>query len=499
MSDPKPRPSLRVDTLASALEEPLDNEAGVLDLLVSALARGQANEALWEKLHDAATRDDRLAELAFAYERLARDKKLKSLTAAAQATVLGHAGVFFARVFGDIDGAETYLERALTLSPGDGPAFEVYEQILTGRGDLRRLGELFAAAAPHRGDKSEQLALLRRGAGLVEGDAERALKLNLEILRLDPGDERAKQALALLYEKTGRLADLARLLEQRASGDLGAGEARAVRDRLLKLYAGGLGEIERAMPHVEEILRVEPTHAEARRIGEELLGHKAFTGRAAAALGAAYDASGEPAEAARLYGVEIEALRGPKRLEAQKKLALLTLEQLGDLEKTFSMYEALVPLDPADDDVRARFVQLSSALDKQLEASKTLTRAAAGAKEPALKARISADLGDLFRELGDAKKARAAYQGVLDARATADATLRAARAWPRSPPSRAIRGRSPPPSSTSPRSSPTRARASPPPSSSAGSPRPSSRTSPRRSPPTSGSSGRGWKARPTSR
>jgi tetratricopeptide (TPR) repeat protein len=428
MSDPKPRPSLRVDTLASALDETLENEAAILDLLVSALARGQANEPLWDKLHEAALRDDRLAELAFAYERLVRDKKLKSLTAPAQATVLAHAGVFFARVFGDADGAETYLERALALAPGDMSAFEVYEQILTGRGDLRRLGELFAAAAPHRGERADQLALLRRGADLVEGDPERALKLHLEILRLDPADPRSKQALSQLYEKTGRLADLAKLLEQIAADGPPADEARAIRARLLGLYAGGLGEIERALPHVEELLRLDPTHEQARRVGEDLIAHKALTARAAAALGAAYEAAGEPSEAARLYAVEIEAVRGPKRLEAQKKLAVLTLEQLGDLEKTFSMYESLVPLDPVDDDVRARFVQLASALDKQLEATRTLNRGAASARDPAVRARIGADLGDLFRELGDAKKARASYQGVLDARAADDASLRSARA-----------------------------------------------------------------------
>ena len=430
MSDPKPRPSLRVDTLASALEQTLENEAAVLDLLVSALARGQANEALWAQLHGSAQRDDRLAELAFAYERLARDKKLKSLTAPAQAAVLGHAGVFFADVFGDADGAETYLERALALAPGDVTAFEKYERILTGRRDLRRLGELYAAAAPHRGDRVEQLRLLRRGAEVVEGDPERALKLHLEILRLDPADPRSKKALEQLYEKTGRLADLAKLLEQSAAQDPPPpeDEARAIRVRLLGLYAGGLGEIERALPHVEEILRLEPTHEQARRIGEELLGHKALTGRAAAALGAAYEASGEPGEAARLYGVEIEAVRGPRRLEAQKKLAILTLEQLGDLEKTFAMYEAIVPQDPADDDVRGRFVQLASALDKQLEATRALTRASTASRDPAVRARIGADLGGLFRELGDAKKARAAYQGVLDARADDDASLRAARA-----------------------------------------------------------------------
>ena len=430
MADPKTRSPLRVDTLASVLEQKMEDEAGVLDLLVSALARGQANEPLWAQLHAAVQRDDRLAELAFAYERLSRDKKLKSMTAAAQATVLGYAGAFFADVFGDPDGAEGYLERALSLAPGDVTAFDKYEQILTARRDLRRLGELYAAAAPHRGDRGEQLRMLRRGAELVEGDPERALKLNLEVLRLDPGDDLARKALAHLYEKTGRLADFAKLLEQILAQDPAPppDDALATRVRLLALYTGGLGEIERALPHVEEILRSEPTHEHARRVAEELLGHKAITARVASALAVALEASGEPAEAARLIGVEIEALRGAKRLEAQKRLARLTLEQLGDLEKAFSIDEAIVPLDPADEEVRSRFVQLASALDKQLEATRALTRASTASRDAAVRARIGADLGDLFRELGDGKKARAAYQSVIDARADDAASLRAARA-----------------------------------------------------------------------
>jgi tetratricopeptide (TPR) repeat protein len=430
MADPKTRPSLRLDTLASALEQKLDNEPAILDLLVSALARGQTNEAHWDQLHAAAQRDDRLAELAFAYERLSRDKKLKSLTAAQQAAVLAHAGAFFADVFGDTDGAEGYLERALTLAPGDVTAFEKYAEILTNKRDLRRLGELFVAAAPHRGDKAAQLELLRRGAALVEGDPERSLRLDQEILRLDPSDERAKGALAALYEKTGRLAELSKLLEQSLLADPPPAEevVRATRLKLLSLYAGPLGEIERALPHVEEVLRFDPVHEGARRVAEELLGHKALTPRVAAALAKAHEDAGEPGEAARFLGIEIESLRGPKKVEAQKKLSRLTLEQLGDLERTFALDEAIVPLDPGDHEVRQRFVKLASALDKQLEATRTLTRAATGSRDAAVRAQIGADMGDLYRELGDAKKAKSTYQSVLDAGADPEASLRAARA-----------------------------------------------------------------------
>ncbi|APR81973.1 DNA double-strand break repair Rad50 ATPase [Minicystis rosea] len=430
MADPKQNPSLSLDTLASALEEKLDNESAILDLLVSALGRGQATEELWNKLHGAAQRDDRLAELAFSYERLSRDKKVKSLAPAQQATVLAHAGAFFADVFGDTDGAEGYLERALALAPGDVAAFEKYAEILTQKRELRRLGELFAAAAPHRGDRAAQLELLRRGVDLVEADPERALRLNTEILRLEPSDARAKGALATLYEKTHRLAELAKLLEQMLLAETPAPpeEQHATRLKLLGLYTGPLGEIDRTVPHVEEVLRFDPTHEGTRRMAEELLANKALAPRMASVLARAYEETGEPNEAARMLGIEIEALRGPKRVEAQKKLSRLTLEQLGDLEKAFALDESIVPVNPADDEVRSRFVKLASALDKQAEAIRALTRAATGTRDAAVRARIGADMGDLYRELGEPKKARSAYQSVLDAAVDADAMLRAARA-----------------------------------------------------------------------
>ena len=432
MSDPKPlRNSLRIDTLATALQQKLENEVAVLDLLVSALARGQTLEATWEQLHDAALRDDRVAELAFAYERFSKDKKLRSLNPGAQTAFLLHAGSFFAEVFGDVDGAEPYLERAFSLSPGDAAVFQKLEAVLSGKGENRKVGEMYAAAAGVQTERAEQLRMLQQAAALMAGDEDRAAKIHLEVLKIDPTDVSSRRALEECYERGGKLGDLAKLLEQALSGDTTSPDVeatRALRVRLISLYAGGLGEVERALPHVEELLRIDPTHPAARAIGFELLGHKGVAARAAAALSTAFEASGEPGEAARMLATEIEMLRGPKRLDAQKRLSALTFEKLADPERTFALDEAILPLDPGDHEVRARFVKIASALGKQLEATKVLTRAATGAKDPIVRARINADLGDLLMELGDGRKARVAYQAALDARSEDPATLRSARA-----------------------------------------------------------------------
>lgn len=429
MADPKLHSSLRIDTLAAILDQKLENEAAILDLLVGALARGQTHDTHWARLAEAAQRDDRLAELAFAYERLANDKRVKSLAPASQAVVLRNVGLFFCDVFSDPEGAAGYFERAFPLAPGDALVFEKYSHILRAKGELAKLADLYVTFALHHPDRGDQLRVLREGLGLVKTHAEASVRLGQEILKLAPSDDQTRKTLAARFESLGRLADLARLLEQGLLQSPSAEEeADGIRLRLVSLYSGGLGEIERALPHAEGLLRRTPKHEAARRVLEQLLGHKALTARVAGSLALAHEAAGELADAARYMAMEMESLRGPKRIEVQKRLAVLTLDKLGDSEKAFSLNEAIVPLDPADHDLRARFVKLATALDKQLDATRTLTRASTGSKDPAVRARITADLGDLYREVGDGKKARGAYQTVVDGNCDPAATLHAARA-----------------------------------------------------------------------
>src|SRR4051812_32931785 len=102
------RPADRSESIAAALRFKLEDVAQVLDTLVSALTRGQPMPEVWGFLHEAASRDDRVSDLAFAYERLTQDKKLRFLPSAVQCEILMHAATFFADVFGDLVGATTF-------------------------------------------------------------------------------------------------------------------------------------------------------------------------------------------------------------------------------------------------------------------------------------------------------------------------------------------------------------------------------------------------------
>ncbi|MGK3986087.1 tetratricopeptide repeat protein [Sorangium sp. So ce136] len=424
------RVSFRIENLEAALEQGIDNEAAALDVLVAAAAKGNPHPELWAKLHEVTARNDRFSELAFAYERFAGERRFGMLPQAAQAEFLVHAAEFLADSFGDPGGARPYLERALSVLPSHQEAFYRLERILVEANEPPKLADLYALAANHRADRAEQLSLLRRAFELIEAsgkEEERAIKLLQQILRIDPADASARWALEARYARAGRLQDVARLLEQALTAEPPPPDALEIRARLIDLYSGPLKEIERALPHVEEVLAQDPAHAAAFRAGEALLGRKTALVRAAAALESAYARLGKAQDAARMMTLQIENLRGPRRVEVQKRLVELLFQKLGDLASAFALSEQILAVDPSDEAVRERFLALAPALDRRLDAARVLVRASSGAKDKPLRARIAAELGELYEGLGDGKRARAAFLQALDGEPDGAAVRRAAR------------------------------------------------------------------------
>jgi tetratricopeptide (TPR) repeat protein len=414
-------------------ESKLEREEELLDALVTALARGQLPEGTWQKLHDAAVRDERVSELAFAYESFAQNRRLKTLAPAVIAELLFKAGTFFGEVFGDEIGAMTYLERALAALPTHAGAFERLDRALARKGDFKRLAEMYVAQAQHRA-RAEQLTLLRRAAELVEmtdGGEEKAAEIYTQILRLDPGDVTAREALEEKYLRANRHRDVARLLEQALATDPPPDDeqAKKLRTRLLELYATQLHEPERTMPHVEALLAKEPGHDDARRIAMKLVAVKGLAARAAAALADAHESIGTAAEVAKFLAIELEHTRGPKRLAVLTRLGTIKQDRLSDPQGAFEAFEQALALDPSEDDLRVRYVTLSLKLGKPLDAARTLSRVGTVAKDAHVRARLSAEMGELLAAGGDTRRARATFVSVLST-STADATavLKAARA-----------------------------------------------------------------------
>ncbi len=157
--------------VAEQLDEKLDDAGAVLELLVSAIAKGEVPIEAWEKLHRAAVRHEKVSDLAIAYEQVATDKRIKLLTGEQQAFIYLRAAEFFQVELGDMDGSISYAERAAAAVPGHPEAFAMLERLYGMADKTARLAELYVDASSRAQQPETKLQLLRRAAELLKDQA----------------------------------------------------------------------------------------------------------------------------------------------------------------------------------------------------------------------------------------------------------------------------------------------------------------------------------------
>lgn len=424
--------ALKLYEVAETLEERLDDPGAVLELLVNALAKGEVPAEPWERLHRAAVRHDKVSDLAMAYEQVATDKRIKLLTGEQQAFIYLRASEFFQAQLGDTEGAISFAERAAAAVPGHGEAFPVLERLYAMAGKSARLADLYADASSRATETDIKLQLLRRAAEWLRDPAsgdDQAIDIGQRILKIAPGDESAREGVVRRLLAKGRHKEVADVFEQALKREPppSSQEALLLREQLVDLCLGALKDTTRALGHIEGVLQLAPDHPAALAAAEGLLENRAHAPRAAAALSDAYERSGRTDRAIAMLSFELKQVRGPRRVEVQRRLGILRQDVLSDLAGALELLGPVVAGNPGDDDLRARFVALSLALSQPEQAARLLSRALSGSKDNAVRARVGADVGQVYLKSGDVKRAKAAFQQVLDLGERGPSSLVAAR------------------------------------------------------------------------
>ncbi len=408
----------------------LENEEEIVYALLDAQATGQDEAApdAWERFTEAALRDDRTSEVAFAFEGIAQGKRIRTYAPPVIAEFNFRAAVFFYDVLSDDFGARSYLERAVQANPAHERAFSRLTGELHKSGDRRRLAEVLGSAAKGAIPRERAADMLRQAGEIFLGlgdENDKAIAAFQEVLKHVPGDAVARRALEELYGKTGKVREIAKLVEQSLAADppLAEDDALLAHSRLLDIYAKDLKEPALALPHVEAVLMVDPENADARAVAESLLGVRNFAARAAAILGNAGVASGNVEDQLRFLALELEHTRGARRRDLLKRLGTLRQENLSDYRGALEAFEGALLLDPSDDDTRVRYKELAVSLGTTLDAARTLIRVAPSVKEPAARARITVDTGELLALAGDKKRAKVTLASVLSVQGADEPTL----------------------------------------------------------------------------
>lgn len=413
------------------LEQFLEHPDAALETLVSALAKGNAQPELWDALHRAAQRDQREPDLAFAYEQVTHERRTRSLNHDAQVELFDHAATFFADVFRDIDTAINHAEKVLALAPERMQNTERLQLWLSTQARLGRLGRVHLVLARMQSDpvaRGSHIEVALQCARDEQSDHVTAIEVLEQILQLEPTLPVAAEPLEEHLLAAGRVREAAKRMEARlAQADISEQQAMSLRERLLGIYTSELPEPPKAMAQVEAILPLMPGHDLALSAAERLCSVSMMAPRALAVLSSAHERMGNLDRAAALLAQELKVARGPRRNEVARRLAVLREEILGDPAGALELLGPVVVSEPADDGARERFVRLSLALDRAVEAARQLGRAVQTVKDPQVRVRLSVDLGVLQRQTGELRRARTAFEEALRADADDRCTLRAAR------------------------------------------------------------------------
>ena len=386
-----------------ALSEKLENERDVLEAFVTLLSKGEIEPSWWERLHQASLRDRKQADVGFAFESLLADKRIQTLANNVRLELYYQAGRFFELVLGDDDGGAAHHQRALAPPTPYEKSFRALEALYSKRGENGKRAALYIQLASTKA-RSENAKLLAMAGGLLEAiDPAKAIESYEKSLKLDPTEDETRLALGRILAARGLRQDEVRIFEQRlAMADPVAPHdvQRVLRSRLVQIYEE-TGEVERATPHVEALLLLEPTHEGGRRVARKLLASKGVRLRASLALAEALAVSGEGKEALEQFNVQLEVARGGKRAAILRRMAKIRADQFGDALGAYDLLEQALLADPGDVDTRTELVPLATSVGKQLEAAKTVVKASSLVKDLALRADLALVLGDLYLSGGD--------------------------------------------------------------------------------------------------
>ncbi|MFL5271536.1 MAG: tetratricopeptide repeat protein [Anaeromyxobacteraceae bacterium] len=232
----------------------------------------------------------------------------------------------------DADGAEAAFRRALEVDPASPEALDALTGLFTRRGRVRDLVITLEQKLEAAAGLDEKKATLLEMARIYDGqlqDAAEAIDALKRVIELDGADGAALGALARLYRREGRFADLAGILA-RARDLSGDDTARvAYQLQVAALHENELGDDEAAVEAYRSVLGLDDRNREA-----------------LAGLERLYTKLDRFAELNRVYERQAELATDPReKVRILGKSAGIWQEKLGNPSRAIERNEAILAID----------------------------------------------------------------------------------------------------------------------------------------------------------
>jgi len=333
-----------------------------------------------------------------------------------QLALLLELGRVEAERLGRLDRAIEALRGAQTIDAGDVRVQDALEALLVQEGRWDECVELLEQRAALTEEPRVRTALLGNLAAIARerlGDDDRAAAAYEKILARDPAHEAAARELTAIYTEREQWQPLAALLLDRASRAAGAADGGDQLAQVAHIYEDRLGDPYAAFLVWITVFRREPERPHLIEQLDRLAAYAAGRPSTPRALEAG-NAWGElVAETSALAG-ELTAAHPEAAARVWSLVGRWLRDHTADRDAAVRALERALAANPDDLDALTELPALLRAEARWTELVELLLRRAEAAPDPARRAELLAELGELYEaELGQPEQAIACYERAL--------------------------------------------------------------------------------------
>ncbi|MBA3500964.1 MAG: hypothetical protein H0T65_11350, partial [Deltaproteobacteria bacterium] len=278
----------------------------------------------------------------------------------------------------------------------------------------------------------QRLGVLLELAALEEdvlGQPARAAQAHKRVLQLDASYLPSYQSLDRLYTANAQWKELEELLSQQVDHVTSPREQTEIAYRRADLFAHQLGDANRSVDLLEDVVSRDRGSLAARGLLEVLLANSNVRMRVARLLEPIYEHERAWPQLVSVLRAQRTMATGTEAVELVSRIAAIEEAEPNGAPRAFDSWVEVLSLDPTHERARVELSRLAQQLNRWPEATAALETAAnnAPATDTLTRGALLGELATYYDvQLGDAPRAIASYKRLLDMDTTNPANVRRA-------------------------------------------------------------------------
>jgi tetratricopeptide (TPR) repeat protein len=281
-------------------------------------------------------------------------------------------------------------------------------------------------------DERVRMRVLLEIAALEEdvlNEPERAVAAHNRVLQLDGSYLPSYEALDRLYSAREQWQELEELLASEVDHVTSAPHQIHITYRRAELFADELGDRNRAVDLLEDVVARDRSHPEARELLESLVKKPETKLRVAKLLEPVYEQEKAWAKLVEVLRAQRTLATGTEAVELLSRIAAIEEAEVDGAARAFDAWIEVLGLDPTHERARSELSRLAQQLNRWPEATQALEAAAnaAPATDTLTRGALLGELATYYDvQLGDAERAINSYKRLLEMDQTNPSNVRRA-------------------------------------------------------------------------